>query len=398
MLEQYATLGEFVNYSPRQQFTFTRSGDFLVAGTYWGKRYKVKKTIQKAFGVGENYIWPRIEGASTGWSAATTNDQETYIETANETSQYIDFVTYVYQLETPNGVQWHPCAPEQVVFAYSYVGVKDYFRPVFVLGADRLCTTGLYQIDAPAYMNVTWTAYPAGMVSLNPSGNQVTVTRIASGDFSLHAHTDRGGTGGTVVTSKNITGLTPLTGTYWGGANGTIAPDYGTTYIQGTPDYTQYHLRMHIDYMQGASYSWQITGGNDYGFVDFQDDEAHWTMGGGARLELQVTATTSSCGSITKNIVIESPYWYSYAAYPNPSSDTFVISQSKLQSEDAKNTPSKKPFEYKLFDKNGKKLKEGKSLTGESVTVDVKDMPADNYFLHITEGKEIIKKQIVIQH
>ncbi len=85
-----------------------------------------------------------------------------------------------------------------------------------------------------------------------------------------------------------------------------------------------------------------------------------------------------------------------FAAFPNPAGSTMTITSTAKNSKDPK--PRKKPFGYKIYDKRGKIVKQGNTATGDDVNVDVSDLPSDNYFLHIIDGKNTLKKQIIIRH
>ncbi len=54
-----------------------------------------------------------------------------------------------------------------------------------ITGSATLCNTATYSV--PAGGNVVWTATPAGRVALAPNGNQVVVTPVQNGNFTLTA-------------------------------------------------------------------------------------------------------------------------------------------------------------------------------------------------------------------
>jgi lysyl endopeptidase len=57
-----------------------------------------------------------------------------------------------------------------------------------ISGPNSFCTSASYSIaDVPAGATVTWSASPAGMVSLSPSGASVTVNKIYNGTINLSA-------------------------------------------------------------------------------------------------------------------------------------------------------------------------------------------------------------------
>ena len=87
-----------------------------------------------------------------------------------------------------------------------------------------------------------------------------------------------------------------------------------------------------------------------------------------------------------------------YVVYPNPVSSELTIEE--VQTDGNALTAAAnldKEFDISLFDKNGEKLKTGKSRNGKLV-LDVHDLPEDTYILHFSDGKETVKQQIVIQH
>jgi hypothetical protein len=50
-----------------------------------------------------------------------------------------------------------------------------------------------------------------------------------------------------------------------------------------------------------------------------------------------------------------------------------------------------------LLDKNGKTMSIGK-MVNETISFNTEKLPNGTYFLHISNGKELITKQILIQH
>jgi hypothetical protein len=277
-------------------------------------------------------------------------------------------------------------------------------QPLYMSGNERICYSGTYALSPlPTGATVTWSSTSPNVTFPNGNtGNSVVIANQLVEDSFLNA-TIQTACGSRTLTKPVGFGLTSsmVTGTYWGGANGSIPSESGPSYIQGSPYGAFYKLNVDLNGFAThyTNFTWEIIGGYGYNNFDSGFDEAQFDLYSGGRLELRVTASYYDCGSVTKDIIIESPYsYYSYSAYPNPSSDSFVISQISPEGTNSISQKPKKAFDYKLFDKNGKILKQGKSLEGEAVSIDVRNVPSENYFLHITEGKEVIKKQIIIQH
>ncbi|MEJ7692691.1 T9SS type A sorting domain-containing protein [Daejeonella sp.] len=82
-----------------------------------------------------------------------------------------------------------------------------------------------------------------------------------------------------------------------------------------------------------------------------------------------------------------------YSIYPNPAADEIRVSSS------AKSVPNTKDYEIRLYNEGGKVLKSLRSNPKVSETrMNTQDIPNGTYFLHIIEGKEVTKKQIIINH
>ena len=61
-----------------------------------------------------------------------------------------------------------------------------------VNGVPAFCSTAVYTAsNNPGGGTVTWSASPSGIVTLSPSGNQVTATKVSQGFFTLTASISR---------------------------------------------------------------------------------------------------------------------------------------------------------------------------------------------------------------
>jgi hypothetical protein len=116
------------------------------------------------------------------------------------------------------------------------------------------------------------------------------------------------------------------------------------------------------------------------------------------------------CGRITQSIAIYNTCYTqplgTFSVYPNPANNTLKISNEITSSATQVNAdlPLDMPttstnFEVKLFDDKAKLVLNDDNLSeSKEVILDTQKIPNGTYYLHITQGKDIIKKQIIIQH
>jgi hypothetical protein len=101
-------------------------------------------------------------------------------------------------------------------------------------------------------------------------------------------------------------------------------------------------------------------------------------------------------------------YYYSYSIYPNPSSDYLTV-EPRLKEEFKKIEPEVRdlfksmeaelmpdPFVVSIYNVHEELLFEISSK-GEKVTISLEDFEPGNYFVHIQNKTEVIRKQIVVE-
>lgn len=83
-----------------------------------------------------------------------------------------------------------------------------------------------------------------------------------------------------------------------------------------------------------------------------------------------------------------------FTIYPNPAN-----TELKIAYKTETNTSYVIPFNVKLLNQKGKVLKERKTTnSNKDIVLQVADVPNGIYYLHIFEGKNVSKQQIVIFH
>lgn len=100
---------------------------------------------------------------------------------------------------------------------------------------------------------------------------------------------------------------------------------------------------------------------------------------------------------------------FAFSAYPNPTDNQLTVEKTSLEARpsgamtdqeaidyiSASQIGLSETFDVELYDKYSQLLKKGKASAGK-LAMDLKQMPRGLYFLRITDGKNVITKQIMI--
>jgi hypothetical protein len=117
---------------------------------------------------------------------------------------------------------------------------------------------------------------------------------------------------------------------------------------------------------------------------------------------------STNCGDLWLDsqeleIYVPGGYYGSYSVYsysPNPADSELKIA-FKENTQNTKNESKNKikEFQVKLMDEKGRILREGSNLNANNiVTLNTSEVPSGTYFLHIKDDKELVRKQVIIQH
>jgi subtilisin family serine protease len=365
------------------------SGNSL-SGSYYGKRYEMRVTIPKLFCGGENYIWPRIEGQSwyteSTLGASPNNDLDSYVKIENVTANSADLVTYVYYIEkTSSGKpvnRYYPCDISSVRIAYTSLGLEEFYMPDKIQGPSLVCNSETFSIPGvPAGTVVNWTAVPPEAVTLSSSGNQVVVGKV------LDALVGLTGTYQTTCGTKEAS-------TYINVGHPNLSPPSG---LESPPINTSFRYWLGVNGL--ISCEWYVSGGaatvvqSGDAYVDINFHESV-----GYTIQAKVV---TQCGEIWSPEAYISPYGgyeddYSYSLSPNPSNDELTIEYQAKEKEGLRTVPGKN-FNVALIDSKGQIHRAGKS-NGNRIVLNTQDMVAGTYYLHINDGKKLIKRQVIIKH
>lgn len=110
-----------------------------------------------------------------------------------------------------------------------------------------------------------------------------------------------------------------------------------------------------------------------------------------------------ACSSFSQNVIFNlSELPYQYRVFPNPANNELNISYEQIESKTNSNPislPHVVNFNVEIYDNKAKKLiSQNNSITDNNITLNTQNLPNGIYHLHINDGKETFKKQIVIQH
>ncbi|RZK99424.1 MAG: T9SS type A sorting domain-containing protein, partial [Pedobacter sp.] len=107
----------------------------------------------------------------------------------------------------------------------------------------------------------------------------------------------------------------------------------------------------------------------------------------------------TSCGVSPKLLTYDATYYppcpSGWLISPNPSTTEFEVSKSF--SNAARSTDEKQIFKVQLIDNKGRILSNSNSVSG-SAKINVESISNGTYFIHIFQGKEVVKKQVIVRH
>ena len=194
------------------------------------------------------------------------------------------------------------------------------FSPIFITATAVFCSNTTYiASNVPSGTAVSWSASPAGVVSLSPSGNQVTLSKFSLGNFTLTATSL-----GSITTSRILSTqpqITAISENQSGSCNGL----YQTWQLIATANTT------------ASSWTWSISNGFN-GSCNIQSPNSPNTYvsvtgGGGVNVTFQ-----DQCGVMSplNGVTIYSNCSHNASMpiniYPNPTSSVVKVDFNSVKS------------------------------------------------------------------
>lgn len=264
----------------------------------------------------------------------------------------------------------------------------------------QLCNNAQLAVSATPYtdaVNYIWNATAPG-ITINGQVPPVTVSAANGGNSITLGSGSASGTGSVTCTVQTSCGTTPAT---------------SASLTVGTPNFvlsgpTNTGVGRNVTYtvlpdLPGVSYEWEpggariITGGDHKIVVQWPESA------GGLSTTMGCLLTgTPTCG---RTILVSLDVQLAGGAFlvsPNPATNTVNISQETIAaSGNAKlNQTRVSPSsidEVQVLDKFNNIKKTRKFAAGTyNTSIDVSDLPADVYILHIRSGKEWTSKKIIV--
>lgn len=273
-----------------------------------------------------------------------------------------------------------------------------------ITGSNSICNSQPYTVNgALAGSSVIWTASPSNLVNITVNNNIATLTPAGNGSINLSAAIPTAC--GTVPVSYQVIissqpTVTSISATMIGSCRSGGYQDWRVEATPSNPNATNWHWTV---YNPSAP--------NTFTFVSPNSPSTTVTVHGGGGINVSYT---DPCGNTaTSGVTIYSPCGTGsrIASYPNPadqemtvdyqtadSSNQAVTTDQTSTANSSTNSKTLNSFSVELYNDKGKVLKSGKSANGKGVVLNTADIQNGNYFLHVKDGKEVIKKQVIIQH
>lgn len=277
---------------------------------------------------------------------------------------------------------------------------------ISISGPIIFCTSATYSVNTT--LPVTWSATPSGIVNLPPNGNQVTVSKSASGYVTLKA----------TISSACVPN--PKIASFGKICVGTPSPYVGGTFNDGGiganqslgNTYNQVYNRTVYVSLFGASneFTWDLNSysGNTTWYHPAGYDGMIINFGNplpvyyGDYVGFSLTRT-NQCGIATE------PLFFSYAGAtqyyivaPNPVKSTFTITQIEQKSKEL--TSGKKQHDISLrkmqiVDKMGNIVREKVYPNAtKSAIVNTANLKSDVYTVRLYTKDNVESHRIIIQH
>jgi len=274
-----------------------------------------------------------------------------------------------------------------------------------ISGLPSLCTTGTYTIpNLPVGSTVTWSISPLGTIVGSNTGNSVEISSTEMGNITLSA-TVFTGCGSYTITKNIFVGLPWIS---------------GITFKNGSRDYFCANARGNIFTISLSNGQTPSSYTYDIELVDANTDIVVASFISGytgtvsphydpsipyifkARIRNHPCGNTGWSGYVFEfaNCISGGTPTRSFVVYPNPTSTELKVAY-KTDNEVSNTSKSldKGSLSVKLLNKKGEVLKESNAKASDKeIVLQVADIPNGIYYLHIYEGKNVSKQQVVIAH
>ena len=299
-------------------------------------------------------------------------------------------------------------APTPYYGAWSSVKNFSFAAPsLSISGPTTFCTTGTYTIpNLPAGATVSWSVSALGTIVGTNTATSVEISSTATGNIVLTG-TVVTGCGSYTVTKTIFVGLPWISSITFknGGRDYLCASSRGNYFtISLTDGQSANGFNYDIELLDANTLTVvaSFISGYTATLSPYYDPSIPYIFR--ARIRNHPCGTAEWYGQAFEYMDCSSGGGASkaYVIYPNPSSTELKIKYQAANEtyDNSKSSDSNKgPFIVKLLNEKGNVLKErnGKASDTE-IVLPVADIPNGIYYLHIYEGKNVSKQQVVIKH
>lgn len=292
-----------------------------------------------------------------------------------------------------------------------------------IIGQATICGTNNYTVsNLPFGANVLWSV--TGPIQILGANNLASVNIKQTGNGSGVIIAVISSLCGKITFSKTITAsgapdMQEIVGQYYDYAPLQVAPSN----LIPSEDYNPSQgITFSVPYVAGLTYNWKVNSTiypiNDentltifapqcgYGYPTYEFYEVELKMS-------NICGTTTVCktfGFYCNPIphleqlgacgIFDVTFSNLFTVYPNPASEdiTITYTEERLQEFERLNQPIPE-FEINFYNEKGLLMLNAKSREGQrELHFDTRNLPNGNYFLHIQQGRQVVKEQIIIQH
>ena len=269
--------------------------------------------------------------------------------------------------------------------------------PDITPSVNYICASQVYSV--PGSLPATWTVAPAGVVSLAPNGNSVTVTKLTEGNVTLTA-TMPGGIVATIPISTEPTST--VTSTPSGSCDGS---------------YQDWYVSASANAPGAGDWQWTVTYSSGYYYISNPSGSSTYVdVTGGVGLNVYYkdacgvtsvqngTTVYSSCGTGA----------VAFTVFPNPASGSATVTAVTPTVTAAPETlsggttgsgkaqpaaaPAPKIYGIRITDKTGMLRKSQQYVSGFSSTqVSLAGLEPGIYFISAFDGKKWTTQKLVVQ-
>lgn len=299
--------------------------------------------------------------------------------------------TWIYEVWTALGqrIGFFPQSANNMVFQYTILGSP---LPASISGPNNFCTTSTaYTIpNLPTGIAVTWSASPAGIVTINsPNATSTTLTKIGNGVVTLTA------------TFSNNCGALPISKTIMVGIK-----QISSIFIESSTHCTYNTIPVTVAAQNGndgiTNVEYKVTGPGGYNNTFYSINTSEYLQFYNPGLYLLKVRVQNACGWSTvlgKDIFVEDCSGGGggpMSVYPNPASNSIQVEVSGLKGT-GKGSSDRLLTEVIITDQTGNIKKQVAFKQGvKSTSIDISGLPAGVYFVRGFDGAQWSASQLVV--